>query len=152
MSLDLARNCETPERANDSTSAVKIRMALREAEYSELDVTFVRASTEGSRLSGFVSSWLADPRNHHEGKFLLMGRPGLDSEELRNHPDFKFTELSDSVKIKDFSEFLLLGKEVLIVDMRGEISIHRIKQHVDLGVRAVKALRRIGLLEAQRAI
>lgn len=152
MSPDLAIDCENPERANDSTSAIKIRMALREAEYSEMDVTFVRASTEGSRLSGIVTSWLADPRNHHEGKFLLMGRPGLDNEGLRNHPYFKFAELSNSVKIKDFSEFLLLGKEVLIVDMRGEISIHRIKQHVDLGVKAVKTLHRIGLLEAQRAI
>jgi hypothetical protein len=152
MSLTLNNNFETPERPNDSTSAIKIRMALREAEHSDLDVTFVQAAAEESRLSGFVSAWLADPRNHHEGKYLLMSRPGMAGEGLRKHPDFKFTELSSSLKIKDFSEVLLLGKEILIVDMRGEISIHRIKQHVDLGMRAIKSLRRIGVLEAQRAV
>jgi hypothetical protein len=151
MSLNLNNNCETPERANDSTSAIKIRMALREAEYSGLDVTFVQASAAGARLSGFVSTWLGNPRNNHEGKYLLMSRAGMADDGLRNHPDFKFTELSESLKIKDFSEVLLLGKEILIVDMRGDISIHRVKQQVDLGIRAVKALRRIGVLEAQKA-
>ena len=147
MSLTNKNNHDTPERAYDSTSAIKIKMALREAEHSELDITFIQSSADGARLSTFVSSWLSDPRNSHEGKYLLMGRPGL-----RKHPGYQFTELSDTVKIKDFSELLLLGREILIVDMQGEISIHRIKQHVDFGVRAVRSLRKIALLEAQKVL
>lgn len=152
MSLTNKNNHDTPERANDSTSAIKIKMALREAEHSELDITFIQSSADGARLSTFVSSWLSNPRNSHEGKYLLMGRPGLADDGLRKHPSYQFTELSDTVKIKDFSELLLLGREILIVDMQGEISIHRIKQHVDFGVRAVRSLRKIALLEAQKVL
>lgn len=151
MSLDLNVNYISPDRPMDSSSAIKIRMALKEAEYSQLDVHFVQASSAGARLSGFVGDWLANPRNTHEGQYSLLSRPGCVSDAVKKHPLLKFTELADTIKIREFSEVLVLGKEILIVDIKGEISIHRIKQHVELGNKAVKALKRIGILEAQKA-
>ncbi|MBD8089322.1 hypothetical protein IFT48_04945 [Pseudomonas fluorescens] len=154
MSIELSQQAleTTPESAFRAKEQIKVLMALREAEYSEADISFVAAGAGNSRLAGTLGDWLSNPKNCHEGKFTLVARPSLSTEGLKKHPKFSEVVIRENLKISEFSEAILIAKEVVIVNIDGEVSFVRRKDSLDSAAKIVRALKRIGALEKAKGI
>jgi len=154
MSIELSQKAleNSPESAFRAKEQIKVLMALREAEYGESDISFVSASSGDSRLAGTLSEWLANPKNCHEGKYTLVSRPSLITEGLKKHPKFSEILIRETLKVSEFSEAILIAKEVVIVNIDGEVSFVRRKDSLDAAAKIVRALKRISALEKAKGI
>lgn len=154
MSNELSQRAQenSPESAFRAKEQIKVLMALREAEYGESDISFVASSGDHSRLAGTLSEWLVNPKNCHEGRYTLVARPSLATDALKTHPKFSDVIIRESLKISEFSEAILIAKEVVILNIDGEVSFVRRKDCLDGAGRIVKALKRISALEKAKGI
>lgn len=154
MSIELSQQAleNSPESAFRAKEQIKVLMALREAEYSESDISFVFTSSSKSRLAGTLAEWLMSPKNCHEGRFTLVSRPSLVSDALKAHPKCSSVSIRETLKFSEFSEAILISKEVVIVNIDGEVSFVRRKDALDGAGKIVRALKRISALEKAKGI
>lgn len=154
MSTELSQKAleHSPESAFRAKEQIKVLMALREAEYGESDISFVAAGRGEPILASTLTQWLADPKNCHEGKYTLVAKPSLTTEGLKQHAKLSEVSVRETLKVSEFSEAILIAKEVVIVNIDGELSFVRRKDSLDAAAKIVRALRRISALEKVKGI
>lgn len=150
LSLDTLK---TPsDSAFRAKEQIKVLMALREAEYAESDVSVIVAAQSHSRLVATISEWLSSPKNCHEGRYTLISRPSLATDALRKHVRLTEISIREDLKIAEFDEVILVGKEVVILNIEGDLFFTRRSDCLLGANKTIKALRRISALEKAKGL
>lgn len=124
----------------------KIKLSLAEAEMENLDVKFISLVEHDGLISNALKQWVKQSSSRHTGKLSAYIQDPRKRNGLDDHPAFFIGILDESIKIRYFSEILVVGTNVAIYDADGKIYIQRGKEFIDSANKIARSLSKITLL------
>lgn len=128
----------------DDVLVAKIKMALAEALAGQQDVHLLCAMPSLGTIGSILCDWITESPEY-TGRLSLMVRNEDEISRFASHGKITHRVMAETLKVRDLHEMLVIGKEIVAIDYRGELYVLRSAALIDSSARIIRTLNRLSV-------